>query len=107
MSLTLIYLQCPEDYIHRIGRTARAGAKGEAVNFVTPSDGYLWKRIHRLLNPSAKQNDKHESPRRKPRNKSDFSMGPKRFDRGTKKSAFQPKSKPKKRVFKKRVSSLA
>ncbi|MEY3196966.1 MAG: hypothetical protein RLZZ59_334, partial [Pseudomonadota bacterium] len=27
--------QCPEDYIHRIGRTARAGASGQALNFLT------------------------------------------------------------------------
>jgi superfamily II DNA/RNA helicase len=28
--------QAPDDYVHRIGRTARAGAKGEAITFVTP-----------------------------------------------------------------------
>ncbi|KZO90419.1 DEAD-domain-containing protein [Calocera viscosa TUFC12733] len=28
----------PEDYVHRIGRTGRAGAKGEAVSFLTDDD---------------------------------------------------------------------
>lgn len=27
-----------EDYIHRIGRTGRAGNKGTAITFFTPSD---------------------------------------------------------------------
>ncbi len=45
--------QCPEDYIHRIGRTARNGAEGSAIAFITPSDGRTWHAIHKLMNPDA------------------------------------------------------
>lgn len=37
----VVNFQCPnhmEDYIHRIGRTGRAGNKGTAITFFTPSD---------------------------------------------------------------------
>lgn len=43
--------QCPEDYIHRIGRTGRAGAEGSAVNFVAGHDKNNWEAIERLMNP--------------------------------------------------------
>jgi ATP-dependent RNA helicase DeaD len=31
-----------DDYVHRIGRTARAGATGEALSFLTPEDTRYW-----------------------------------------------------------------
>ena len=46
--------QCPEDYIHRIGRTGRAGAEGNAVNLITSADGAKWKAIYKLMNPGEK-----------------------------------------------------
>ena len=45
--------QNPEDYIHRIGRTARAGAKGRALTFLTDGDKKNWNAIGKLINPNA------------------------------------------------------
>jgi len=37
-----------EDYIHRIGRTGRAGASGKAITFVSPAEGSKLAEIERL-----------------------------------------------------------
>jgi ATP-dependent RNA helicase DeaD len=39
----------PEAYVHRIGRTARAGKAGTAITFVTPRERGLLKTIERLI----------------------------------------------------------
>jgi len=39
-----------KDYIHRVGRTARAGKKGQAVTLVTPTDVNLLKAIEEMVN---------------------------------------------------------
>ena len=46
--------QVPEDYIHRIGRTARAGSEGSALTFLTSEDTLIWNSINRLINPNIK-----------------------------------------------------
>ncbi|XP_050514033.1 probable ATP-dependent RNA helicase DDX47 [Diabrotica virgifera virgifera] len=38
-----------KDYIHRVGRTARAGRSGRAVTFVTQYDVELYQRIEQLI----------------------------------------------------------
>jgi len=38
-----------EDYVHRIGRTARAGKKGKAISFATPQQGREVQRIEQLI----------------------------------------------------------
>jgi superfamily II DNA/RNA helicase len=38
----------PDDYVHRIGRTGRAGAKGIAVTLATKADAELIERIEKL-----------------------------------------------------------
>jgi ATP-dependent RNA helicase RhlE len=39
----------PEDYVHRIGRTGRAAAIGDAVSFVTPDDRDNLRKLERFL----------------------------------------------------------
>ena len=39
----------PEDYIHRIGRTARASAEGEAITFVSVEDQERFFRIEKFI----------------------------------------------------------
>ena len=46
----VVNYQCPEDektYLHRIGRTARAGASGTAVTFVDWDDIPRWTLINK------------------------------------------------------------
>lgn len=38
-----------EDYIHRIGRTGRAGSEGEAISLVAPEEAHLLADIEKLL----------------------------------------------------------
>jgi ATP-dependent RNA helicase RhlE len=39
----------PDDYVHRIGRTGRAGSEGRAISFATPDQSHDVKGIERLV----------------------------------------------------------
>lgn len=45
----------PEDYVHRVGRTARADKEGEALTFVNPRDQQKFDRIQDLIGMEVSQ----------------------------------------------------
>ena len=66
----------PEDYVHRIGRTGRAGMTGEAISLVSPDENRLLVEIEKLLKRSIPRKSAGEvgpdrgqerKPRREPR----------------------------------------
>ncbi len=69
--------QVPEDYIHRIGRTGRAGAKGHAISLVSEEEAHLLGDIEKLLKrhlaqvedtgyPTVSLNTMAAAPKKKP-----------------------------------------
>jgi len=45
----------PEDYVHRVGRTGRAGNEGKAITMVAPVDELSLRAIERLTGQSVKR----------------------------------------------------
>ena len=81
--------QVPEDYIHRIGRTGRAGKEGSALTFITPNDRSMWNSIKKLIDPNFKNSQ--DIQKIKAKNKKKYK---KSFDK-------ERKFKDKKKFFKK------
>jgi ATP-dependent RNA helicase RhlE len=47
----------PKDYIHRIGRTGRAGTKGEAISLVSPEEEHHFKVIQKKMGKKVELNE--------------------------------------------------
>lgn len=45
----------PEDYVHRVGRTGRAGSRGQAISMVAPTDESALRAIERLTGQTIKR----------------------------------------------------
>ena len=94
--------QVPEDYIHRIGRTGRAGKEGSSLTFLTPSDRSMWNSISKLIDPNFKppQSGQKRSFKGKKRPNASFNKDRKFRDKkkffkknDSKKSSFRDKKK--------------
>ena len=56
---------CAEDYVHRIGRTGRAGMTGHAISFAAPDQGADMREIEKLVRTEIEisQHSEHEFDR--------------------------------------------
>src|SRR6185503_3280139 len=54
----------PETYVHRIGRTGRAGATGEALSLCAPEEGAFLRDIERILGRHVEVVSDHPFPSR-------------------------------------------
>ena len=85
--------QVPEDYIHRIGRTGRAGKEGSALTFLTPSDRSMWNSISKLIDPNFKLPRRSQKRSFRGGKKSKGSFNNKREFNDNKNSNFRGKKK--------------
>jgi superfamily II DNA/RNA helicase len=84
-----------EDYVHRIGRTGRAGASGDALSVYSDKDERLLADIEKLIKqtitrgelqgfvPAAKSREGERSAERRPRRDADLGRGPERAPRAS------------------------
>jgi len=76
---TVINYDLPDDaenYVHRIGRTGRAGHEGRAISFATPEQGRDIKNIENIIKTALPVSEHPELPSEKFRTQTIFRSGP-------------------------------
>ena len=98
--------QVPEDYIHRVGRTGRAGKEGSALTFLTNHDRNIWRSIQKLINPNFKLEENFKNTNRKRNKNSKFRKKFRKFDASDSNSRKNRFKKNKNFNFKKRFKEF-
>ena len=83
----------PETYIHRIGRTGRAGKSGIAFSFCSPDENGYIKMIEKLIEKTIKVIDEHPYPISRPKHKKKQPNTISRHKKGRKSEASKKKKK--------------
>ena len=87
----------PEDYVHRIGRTGRAGASGQAISLVASGEITLLRAIERLLKTTINvikkegfsEPAKHSRPVKQPKMEKSFGVDISKRRQGSDKTSFR------------------
>ena len=83
----------PETYIHRIGRTGRAGKSGIAFSFCYPDENGYIKMIEKLIEKTIKVIDDHPYPISRPKHKKKQPNTISKHKKGRKSEASKKKKK--------------
>ena len=83
----------PETYIHRIGRTGRAGKSGIAFSFCSPDENGYIKMIEKLIEKTIKVIDEHPYPISRPKHKKKQPNTISKHKKGRKSEASKKKKK--------------
>lgn len=103
----------PEAYVHRIGRTGRAGAEGIAISFCTPDERSELRAIEKLVrhklpaeesDVAPEKNTSQRKPRRPRKPRTESSKGRSKASKATATSG-KPKPKPKSKSRRRRRRS--
>lgn len=83
-----------EDYVHRIGRTGRNGATGEALSLVAPEEGGLLRQVQRMLKADVEMVEVEGFAPSRPIQLNAPLPNPRQQKQGPRKPAHRPHGKP-------------
>jgi len=91
--------QVPEDFIHRIGRTARAGLSGNVISFITSSEHLKWRAIQKILDPKIQNKIKDSSFKSNKKEAADRKTNSRTIGKKNLPQKSHPKAAQKKKIY--------